>query len=98
MAEKKGLQALVKRPAPEAMWTHCVIHRESLATKELFPELREMMGTVIKTVNYIKTPSKCRLFAELFEEIGAQYQSFLPITIVERSKACTVFARSEPGS
>jgi hypothetical protein len=41
--------------APEAMWTHTMIHRESLATKELCPELSEVVGAVIKTVNYTKT-------------------------------------------
>jgi hypothetical protein len=39
--------------------------------KELCPELSEVMDTVIKTVNYIKThPLKSRLFAELCEEIS----------------------------
>jgi hypothetical protein len=41
------------------MWTHCVTHCESLATKELCPELSEVMDAVVKTANYIKTrPSK----------------------------------------
>jgi hypothetical protein len=36
------------------------------------------MDTVIRSVNYIKTcPLKSRLFAEMCEEIGAQYQSLL---------------------
>jgi hypothetical protein len=33
---KGGLKALIKRSAPEAMRTHCMIHRELLAMKELF--------------------------------------------------------------
>jgi hypothetical protein len=38
----------------------------------------EMMDTVIKTVNYIKTRQlESRLFAELCEEMGAHYQSLL---------------------
>jgi hypothetical protein len=52
---KEGLQALIKRPAPGAMWTHCMIHRETLATKELRPELSEVMDTVIRTVHCTKT-------------------------------------------
>jgi hypothetical protein len=47
---KGGLQALIKRSAPEAMWTHCMIHRKSLAMKELCPELSEVMDTVIRSV------------------------------------------------
>jgi hypothetical protein len=78
MARNKGLQALTEHSQPKAMWTHCMLHHESLATKELCPELGEVMDTVTKTVNYIKThPLKSRLFAELFKEIKAQYQSLL---------------------
>jgi hypothetical protein len=55
-----------------------MIHRESLATKELCPELSEVTDTVIKTVNHIRTcPSKSRRFAELWEEMKPQYQSLL---------------------
>jgi hypothetical protein len=46
--------------------------------KELCPELSEVMDTVIRSVNYIKTcPLKSRLFAELCKKMGAQYQSLL---------------------
>jgi hypothetical protein len=75
---KEGLQAIVKPLAPESMWTYFVIHRESLDTKELRPELSEVMDTVIKNLNYIRTrPSKNRIFAGLCEEIWAQYQSLM---------------------
>jgi hypothetical protein len=58
----QGLRALIKQPAPEAVWTHRMIHRESLATKELCPELNELLNVVFKSVNYIKTrPLKSRL-------------------------------------
>jgi hypothetical protein len=51
---KGGLQALIKRPAPEAMWTQCMAHHESLGMKELCEELSEDVDTVIKTVNCIR--------------------------------------------
>jgi hypothetical protein len=60
---KDGLQSLIKRSAQEAMWTHCMIHRESLATKELCPELSEGMDAVIRTVNYTKI---CLLNTRIF--------------------------------
>jgi hypothetical protein len=73
---KGGLQALIKRSASEAMWTHCMIHHETLAMKKLCPELSEVMDTVIRFVNYINTcPLNNRLFAELCKEMGTQYQS-----------------------
>jgi hypothetical protein len=57
---------------------HCIIHYESLVMKELCPEMSEVMDTVIRSVNYIKTCSlKSRLFAEICMEIGVQYQSLL---------------------
>jgi hypothetical protein len=66
----QGLHTLIKQSAPEAVWTHCMIHRESLATKELCPELNEVLNVVIKSVNYIKTrPLKSRLFAQICEEM-----------------------------
>jgi hypothetical protein len=47
------MQALINLSEPEAIWAHCMIHRESVATEELSPELREVMDTLIKTVSYI---------------------------------------------
>jgi hypothetical protein len=29
----EGLQALIRNQAPDALWTHCVIHREALASQ-----------------------------------------------------------------
>jgi hypothetical protein len=43
----QGLRVLIKQSAPEAVWTHCIIHRESLATKELCPELNEVLNVVL---------------------------------------------------
>jgi hypothetical protein len=53
------------------MWTHFTINHDSLPTKELYPELSEVMNTILKTVNYIKIhPLKSRYFEELCEEMG----------------------------
>jgi hypothetical protein len=47
-----------------------VIHRESLVTKEICPDVSEVMDTAIKTVNCIKTrPLKSRRYTELCEGI-----------------------------
>ncbi|KAI4811017.1 hypothetical protein KUCAC02_013944 [Chaenocephalus aceratus] len=59
----KRLQALIKRVAPRAVWTHCKIPREALASKQLGPELNAVLSDVITTVNYIKTrPLKASKF------------------------------------
>ncbi len=75
---RNGLQALIKRVAPDAHWTHCVIHREALASKQLSPELNEVLTEVVSVVNLIKTrPLKARLFSALCEEMGADHTSVL---------------------
>ncbi|XP_073324188.1 zinc finger BED domain-containing protein 5-like [Pagrus major] len=79
MAGKQGgLQALIKRVSPNAQWTHCMIHREALASKQLSPELNDVMTHVIATVNYIKTrPVKARIFSALCEEMGSDHTAVL---------------------
>ena len=48
-----GLQALIKKKAPFAVWTHCIIHREALASKSISPSLDEVLQSTIKIVNFI---------------------------------------------
>lgn len=73
-----GLQALIKTKAPNVKWTHCVIHREALAAKNVTPELNTVMDIIIKVVNYIKTrPVKARFFQKLCEELGAEHTSLI---------------------
>ncbi|GFV94795.1 SCAN domain-containing protein 3 [Trichonephila clavipes] len=50
----KSIQALVKQKSPLCIWTHCMIHREALASKEISPGLNIVLMTVMTVVNYIK--------------------------------------------
>lgn len=76
--KRNGLQALIKKVAPDAHWTHCVIHREALASRQLSPELNEVLTEVVGIVNFIKTrPLKARLLSALCEEMGADHTSVL---------------------
>ncbi|XP_060870664.1 zinc finger BED domain-containing protein 5-like [Metopolophium dirhodum] len=73
-----GLQALVKKKAPNAVWTHCIIHREALASKIISPSLNEVLLSVIEIVNFIKTrPIKSRCFKKMCEDMGAEHTSLL---------------------
>ncbi len=79
MAGKRGgLQALVKRVSPNVQWTHCMIHREALASKQVSPELKDVMTDIIATVNYIKTrPVKALIFCALCEEMASDHTAIL---------------------
>ncbi|GFV76520.1 SCAN domain-containing protein 3 [Trichonephila clavipes] len=50
----KSIQALVKQKSPLCIWTHCMIHREALTSKEISPGLNIVLMTVVTVVNYIK--------------------------------------------
>ncbi|XP_057706890.1 zinc finger BED domain-containing protein 5 [Corythoichthys intestinalis] len=75
---RKGVRALIKKASPNAQWTHCVIHREALASRHLSCELGEVMTDIIGVVNFIKTRQlKSRIFSAICEEMGAEHQAVL---------------------
>ncbi|GFX30976.1 SCAN domain-containing protein 3 [Trichonephila clavipes] len=79
MSERfKSIQALVKQKSPLCIWTHCMIHREALASKEISPGLNIVLMTVVIVVNYIKMrPLKSRIFSGLCKDMGAVHSSLL---------------------
>ena len=73
-----GLQALIKEVAPSVVWTHCMIHRETLAAKELSNELDNAMKRVVSLVNFIKmSPLRERIFAKVCNESAAEHDVLL---------------------
>ena len=52
---KSGFQSLVKNVSPEVIGTHCMIHRQVLATKTLPEPFKEVLNRVIKAVNVVKS-------------------------------------------
>ncbi|GFX05117.1 zinc finger MYM-type protein 6 [Trichonephila clavipes] len=75
----KSIQALVKqKKTPLCIWTHCMIHREALASKEISPGLNIVLMTVVTVVNYIKMrPLKSRIFSGLCKDMGTVHSSLL---------------------
>ncbi len=64
--------------APRVKFTHCIIHRESLARKTLDSELNSVLKCAIKIVNHIKSrPVNSRLLATLCNEMGSQHEALL---------------------
>ena len=73
-----GLQVLIKEVAPSVVWTHCMIHREALAAKELSNELDNAMKHVVSLVNFIKmSPLRERIFAKVCNESAAEHDILL---------------------
>ncbi|KAA8587845.1 hypothetical protein FQN60_016707, partial [Etheostoma spectabile] len=60
---RNGMQALIKRVAADAHWTHCVIHREALASRQLSPELNEVLTEVVN-VRVFELRAEIRMFLE----------------------------------
>ena len=74
----KGLIARVKTVAPRVTWTHCCIHREALATRNMPPELDDVMKEAVRVINFIKArPLNSRLFSVLCKEMGSDHEHLL---------------------
>ena len=61
-----GFTTRVKEVASECESTHCVIHRELLASRKMSPELNNVLQDVIKIINHIKVHAlNSHLFVQL---------------------------------
>lgn len=76
-----GLTTRIKEVAPECESTHCVIHREMLASRKIPPELNSVLNDVVKVINHIKAHAlNSRLFEQLCEEMNAEHRHLLLYT------------------
>ncbi len=78
-----GFTAQVKEIAPECETTHCVIHREMLASQKMSPELNSVLNDAVKVINPIKANAlNLRLFEQLYEDMDAEHKRLLLFTEV----------------
>ena len=78
-----GLTTGVREVASECESSHCVIHREMLASRKMSPELNNVLQDVIKIINHIKLHAlNSRLFVQLCEETDAEHTRLLLYTEV----------------
>ncbi|CAB1329626.1 unnamed protein product, partial [Coregonus sp. 'balchen'] len=72
-----GLIAHVCRVVPNVKLTHFILHKESLASKALQPNLGAVFNSVVKVLNLIKKrPLQTRLLRE-FCKMGADHEHLL---------------------
>lgn len=72
-----GLTTRIKELAPECESTHCVIHREMLASRKMTPQLNSVLNDV-GVINHIKAHAlNSRLFEQLCEEMNAEHRHLL---------------------
>ncbi|KAF2359620.1 hypothetical protein FHG87_009624 [Trinorchestia longiramus] len=75
IARHSGVVTQIKAFAPECKSTHCFLHRESLATKEMSSELNSILSEVVKTVNHVKANAlNSRLFTAMCDDMGADHK------------------------
>ena len=73
-----GLQSLIRECAPLAKWTHCMLHREALASQCFRIELNEVVEEIVKVINYVKTSAvRSRIFSKLCDDLETPHKQLL---------------------
>jgi len=73
-----GLVTLVKEKNRSVFTTHCIIHRQALASKTLPDELVYTLKLAVKMVNAIKNSAlNTRLLKKLCSDFDSEYETLL---------------------
>ena len=74
-----GFQGRVKSASDAPIiFTHCMIHREALVAKKLFPELNKIVQDAVKIINFIKSRAlNSGRFANLCDEVESDHNKLL---------------------
>ena len=86
----KGFVTLAKEKNSNVKWTHCIIHKEALASKRMSPQLHDVLNCSIMVINFIKSqPHNSRLFRLLCKKIEANIHNCC------YTRKCTGFPEEE---
>jgi hypothetical protein len=77
--KNSGVAARISKVSdPDMQVTHCMIHREMLASKQMVPELSDVLNECVKVVNFVKANAlNSRIFKVLCSEMGAEHVNLL---------------------
>lgn len=78
VGQRKGLVSRLSAINPELLTFHCIIHQSVLCAK-LGKEMKEIMDSVTKLVNFVRENSSLqhRLFRTFLEEMSAEHKDLL---------------------
>ena len=83
LGARSGFVEFVKRKNPNIIATHCMIHREALASRTMPEELKQTLDSAIKILNYIKASAlNTRIFRKLCQDMVSEYQNLMYHTSV----------------
>ncbi|XP_077975498.1 zinc finger BED domain-containing protein 5-like [Styela clava] len=78
IGSRSGFIARIKQKNSDVIGSHCVIHREALASKTLSTSMKDKLAIIIRTVNYIKTSAvNTRMFAKFCKDMDCNYENLL---------------------
>jgi len=78
LGSRSGLATLVKQKNPTTLTTHCIIHRQALASKTLPKDLAFAMKISIQLVNAVKNSAlNTRVFQKLCANMDAEHETLL---------------------
>lgn len=66
LGKSSGFTALIKKEIPDIIITHCFLHRHALASKTLPTNLKEVMTTAVKVVNFIRAKPYITDFSKFY--------------------------------
>ncbi|XP_041837799.1 SCAN domain-containing protein 3-like [Melanotaenia boesemani] len=75
---KSGVTARIKSANPRIITTHCMLHRQALASKDMGPDLNSVLNAAVTAVNFVKSRAlQSRLFGQLCRDMDAGHDALL---------------------
>lgn len=94
LGSRGGFITRMKQRSPNAVGSHCIIHREALASRTLPATLNEKLAITIRVVNYVKTSAvNSRLFTKLCKDMDSDHETLLFHTAVRWLSKGNMLAR-----